>query len=399
MTNITITTEDFGTGALFPKRTVEVNGKSFSTPTKAIPIKDTQPNEVVSDLCRGVNELYASVDGEKIDSARKRTNNRFVRNLKTAYNKTRGEEVTFAFVSYKETTTLPVVHAEFLVDTLVRFSDALCVPMFPKLVGSVDNSAGPTDAHFQSFKKSVLRFLEQASQRYPEMPVIGMLPHLGWAFIDDMMDIYEAHNVKIYCLDFNRRKITADTQIKMISPLMESVANLGIEEQVVFYTMNLDKGTHDYALDARPAADIASIGLGFDIIGGRHIAPPGTKEMFESMGGENTFQLFDKDQFVYRDIPLEDLGNELPADASIPAEHIQKRIGASSDAAKYRLQRLINSEQMALGINMVREKIGTREAFNFVASKPGITSETVSAYENVRSSFDDARFQSGLSEF
>lgn len=397
--NTTIATEDFGTGALFPKRTVEINGKTFATPTKAIPVKDIQSNERITSLCRGINEVYASVDGEKIDSARKSTNNRFVRNLKTAYNKTEDGEITFTFVSYKETSTLPVVHAEFLVDTLSRFSDILCVPLFPKLIGSVDGSAGPIDPHFQSFKKNVLRFLEQASQQHPEMPVMGVLPHLGWEYIDDVMDIYEAHNIKMYCLDFNRRKITADTQIEMIRPLMESVANLGIEERTIFYAMNLDKGTYDYGLDARPAADITSIGLGFDIIGGRHVAPPGTKEVFESLNSENTFQVFDREQFVYRDVPIADLGEYLPADASMSANYIQQRIESSSDATKYRLQRLINAEQMAFGIDSVRKKIGTGEAFNFVTSKPGITPETIAAYESVRKSFDTARFQSGLGEF
>jgi hypothetical protein len=406
MTEFDITTESLGEDALFPSRTLRVNGKTARTPTKAIPVVDTREHEPVLPESRGVNELYQSVDDERLDKDLKRSQPQTVKKFRKAINKTQEGELNVAFIKYDEMKALPVVYADFLVAVQKQFSDFLTVPLLPQLARNIEpDENGLSDPRFGSYKKSILRFLEAAEEAAPDMPVMGVLPRLGWEYIDELMELYESHDVRAYCLNFDRTKPTAGAQVATVRPLMKSIANRGIENQVLFYGINIYPGYEDKALGARPAADLASVGMGFDIIGENHEPPRMPADVFEQMeeeGGSEQepieFRLFDKEEYLYRDLPLDELQDAFPADSALDVAHVVARARASPKNAKFRLQNLVNAEQMALATGRLRGEIESGSAYEHFTSKSGITASIADACEEVRADFDEGSGP-GLGEF
>jgi hypothetical protein len=129
------------------------------------------------------------------------------------------------------------------------------------------------------------------------------------------------------------------------------------------------------------------------------------EEAFEEMeseqgeDGEPEFRLFDKTDWVYRDIPISDLPDAFPDRTAFDAEGIAARVRRSPTNAKYRLQKLVNGEQKALAAKNLRDALESDQAYSQVIQKPGVTGQTQSAYEQARDSFDEERLQSGFGDF
>jgi hypothetical protein len=129
------------------------------------------------------------------------------------------------------------------------------------------------------------------------------------------------------------------------------------------------------------------------------------EEAFEDMeedqgeNGEPDFRLFDKDDWVYRDIPVSDLPDVFPEQTAFDVEGVATRVRRSPTNAKYRLQKLVNGEQKALAAKDLRDGLVSDQAYPQIIEKPGVTDQAQSAYEQTRDSFDEERFQSGVGDF
>ena len=404
MTDLKITTvNQFDSEGVFPLRTIRVNDKSVPTPTAAnLPAKHQGEDGDFHPDSRNVNELYKTASGSDLDKAMRDPNGgELNKGLQSQYKKTNDDELNVVFIKYKESSRLAAEHAVYLSDVMSAYSDLIAVPTMPKLVENVDPDNGISDPHYKRFKKSVVTFLNQVDQRHNEKPVMGIIPRLGWEFIDDLLGIYEDYGILAYAFDFQLRKTTTGQQLAMIQPLMQSIAARGIEENVLFYALNPARGGRVGGVNAIPAADIASFGLGFDIIGGRHESPNRPSEVYEQMEEESktNFRLFDREEWVYRDVPVSQLLEEFPEESGINPQRVVERVKRSPQNAKYRLQQLLNSEQQALAAKDLREELETGEAYSEVRNKMGVTSRTESAYKSVREGFDEERYQTGLGDF
>lgn len=405
MTDLQITTvNDFDTEGVFPLRTIRAGGKTIRTPAAANLPGKLQKREDVHPDSRGVNELYRTAGGDDIDEAMNDPDGgKLNRELASQFERTSDDELNVTFTKYTETSTLGPAHARYLVELHAKYSDVIAVPMMTKLVRNVED--GLSDPHYRSFKKSVVAFLNQAEELHPDKPVMGLIPRLGWEFIEDLMQVYEAHDVLAYAFDFNRCKVTTGAQLAMIRPLMQSIANRGVEEHVLFYAINPSPGVRNQTLGFRPASDIASFGLGFDIVGGRHVTPPMSEEAFEQMGDgqgedeEPNFRLFDRDEWIYREIPVSNLPEIFPEVSAFDATRVAARVRRSPENAKYRLQQLVNSEQQALAAADLRDELESGNAYSSVRRKRGVTEQAQEAFIEVREEFDEERFQTGLGEF
>lgn len=403
MTDLKITTvNEFDNGGVFPHRTIRVGDKAIRTPAAANLPGKLRQHESFHPESRGVSELYRTVGGDDLDEAmRDPEGARVNRDLESQYERVQDGELAVTFTKYTETQTLDPAHASYLVELHAAYSDIITVPMMPKLIGNIED--GLSDPNYRSFKKSVHAFLHQVEERYPEKPVMGLIPRLGWEFINDLLGVYQAHDVAAYAFDFDRCKVTTATQISMIRPLMQNIANRGIEEHSLFYAINPSPGVWDDNIEARPAADIASLGLGFDIVGGRHVAPKIDPEAFEDMEGDEDeeveFRLFDSQEWIYRDIPVSQLSEAFPETSAFDPDAVATRVRQSPSNAKYRLQHLVNGEQQALAAANLRTALESNDAYSTVTEKGGVTSQVESAFGTVREGFDAAREQSSLDEF
>lgn len=404
MTELKITTvNDFDQEGVFPHRTIRVGNKAISTPAAANLPGKLQEHEEIHPDSRGVNELYRTVGGDDLDEAMQKPDGGQINtDLKKQFEKTQNDELTITFTKYTETSTLGPAHASYLVELHAAYSDIITVPMMPKLVRNIEGDL--SDPNYRSFKKSVVAFLNQVEEHYPQTPIMGLIPRLGWEFINDLLGVYEAHDVMAYAFDFDRCKVTTGTQVAMIQPLMQSIASRGIEDHVLFYAINPSPGVKNQELGVRPASDVSSFGMGFDIVGGRHVAPRMSEDAFEEMEaeqGEETvkFRLFDRENWIYQDVSLDDLPQVFPKESAFDAERVVARVRESPNNAKYRLQHLVNGEQQALAAADLREELENGDAYSRIKEKRGVTDQTRTAFTKVRRKFDGERHQTGLHEF
>lgn len=343
-----------------------------------------------------MDEAVSNPEGGKITNAFEKTQA-----------KIQDDELSIAFVKYTESSTIPNVHADYLAEPIAHYSDFVTVPIFKELVSAINSDKTDlTDPAYQSLKESIRRFLSATEEKSFDRPIMGLIPRLGWKYINDLLQVYEEYNVRAFAFDFNRKKITTGTQIAMIRPLMEHIANRSIEEHVMFYALNPSPGVSIQSMESRPAADIASLGLGFDIVGGRHVTPPMPSEAFEDAEASKTgedglpdFRIFDKEEWVYRDIPLEDVPSEMPVDSGIAPERIVTRMQRAPQNEKYRLQKLVNDEQRALATNELENQLTSDKGFDYVKSKLGVTDRVEQHYGEVRSAFEAGQEQTDLDEF
>lgn len=404
MSQIKVKTESFGDDILTPLRRVEVGEVTVDTPTVAIDIKKTREHESVQENARGVNELHRSVNGQTLTQALRGGEDAIVKSLQRGYNKTREDELTVAFISYELTTPISESEAEYLCDVIASFSDVMTVPLMPELARTVDSENGVSDPAFRSYLESVKTFLDVAGRAAPKMPVMGVVPILGHEYTTELMDVYGREQVRAFCLNFDRTRITANAKVDIVRPMMNSIARRGIEESVLFYGINLDPGDRDDSLGGRPAADFAGLGMGLDIIGGSHVSPrmpPSAYEDAEAKSGEDTitFKLFDKDEWIYRDVPLDELSEVFPEDSSLDAEHVVERCRRSPKNALNRLQKVVNAEQKALAAGELHPEIEDGNLVEYLAKKKGVTPSTTASFQRVRGDFDSGLEQSGLDDF
>ena len=351
-----------------------------------------------------MNEIHRSVNGRTLTHALRRDEDAIVKSLQRGHNKTREDELTIAFISYELTTPISESEAGYLCDVIATFSDVMTVPLMPELARTVESENGTSDPAFQSYVKSVKTFLEVAERVAPELPVMGVVPILGHEYTTELMDVYGREQVRAFCLNFDRTRITANAKVDIVRPMMNSIARRGIEESVLFYGIKLNPGDRDDSLGGRPAADFAGLGMGLDIIGGSHVSPrmpPSAFEEGESESGEDTitFRLFDRSEWIYRDVPLDELPEVFPEDSSLDAEHVVERCRRSPKNALNRLQKIVNAEQKALAASELHPEIEDGNLVDYLAEKKGMTPSTTASFQRVRGDFDLGLEQSGLDDF
>lgn len=404
MTDLKITTvNDFDEGGILPLRTVR-RGDSvrIQTPTSANVIGKLNNHEELNPDSRGVNELYRTVGGDDLDEAMgKAGGGKINSDLQKQHAKTGAHELNITFTKYKEASTLSPPHAAYLVDFHAAYSDIITVPLMPKLVREINGDL--TDGNYRSLKKSIVAFLNQAEDRHPDLPVMGLIPRVGRVFVNDLLDLYEDYDILAYAFDFDRCKVTTGDQLSMVQPVMQNIASRGIEEHVLTYAINASAGRVDQDIGARPAADISAFGLGIDIVGGQHVPFRADAETFEEMEAsedeEVQFRLFDRKKWVYNDIPISDLPDHFPNESRFSAEQVVERVQNAPKNGKSRLQHVINGELKALAAADLRQNLTDGHGFDSIREKTGLTEQAANAFEATREEFDDERFQSGLGEF
>ncbi|RLM32577.1 hypothetical protein [Haloarcula sp. Atlit-120R] len=396
-----VTTESFSNNGLFPRRRLHVSDKTVDTPAKAIPVskrRDDDPE--LSDESTGVNEIYRTVDAQQLREERQGESDAIRSSLQRAVNKTNDGELNVVFLAFEETRALQQVEAEFIIDLLGTYSDVLVTPLQYKLARAVETDDEAETVPYQEYRTGVNTFIDTARKLQPEALIMGTVsPRLSWENVQDLMGVYERQEIYAYCLNMDRLKATSKRQVSVIEPMMRNIARRGIEEDVLFYGINLSAGSNDAELGMAPAADLAALGLGLDIIGECHVPPRRPPETFDDEEEETvTFELFDETSFARREVLLADLPQELPADSSFDPEYVVKE-GAQSKQKRRRLEKLVNAELMGQAATHLQSEIESGTAFQSVTSKRGVRPQTATAYQTVRDGFDDGQNQSGLDDF
>jgi hypothetical protein len=401
MAELEVRTDEFSDDLVAARRTIVGDGIRVETPTAAVQAKKLQKTEDVDPSVCGVQEVYRTFGDDDLTAASRGTNTQFIDDFANQAHDVEGM-LTAAFLRYTETGELSRSDAAMLVDILAAVGDFITVPLMPKtarLIGEDGTEDPHRDAAYQDYRTSVERLLEMAAERAPEMSVMGVLPMVGWTYMKDLFSLYDQHGVRMYCLNFDRSRITAGTKISMIRPLQRHIAEISREDDVVLYGMNMTAANHDDALGIQPADDFNGLGMGLDIIGGSHERLRGPSEMFEEMEGEETFKLFDRIQSGYRQLPPDQIAVAIPDNIEPDGEYIQRRVEAGTQSTRRRLEKVVNAQQKAHAADDVRDALNDDRAAEELADRVGVTQTTIEAFRQVRRSFDDGRSQSNLGDF
>ncbi|WP_181691358.1 hypothetical protein [Natronomonas sp. LN261] len=401
MTTFEIRTDYVSDDLVAARRTIVGDGVQVQTPTTAMQAAKLRKSDAVDPGVCGVQELYRTFGDDTLTELSRGTDTEFVDQLaKQAVEVP--DVLTVAFLKYTETDTLSPSDAALLVDILATTSDVITIPLMPKVaraVGEDERTGSSRDPAYRMYRESVERFLEAARERALNRPVMGVLPMVGWEYIRDLLPLYREHGVELFCLNFDRSRITAQSKVAMMRPLARHITRNNLEERVLLYAINLHHANRDATLGLRPGDDFCGFGMGLDVIGGMHESPNIPGDKFDEMEDSESFKLFDRIQRGYRDVPLDQLAAAIPDDLQLDGEFVQQRVEATGENTRRRYQKIINAEQMELAAKSVRHAMGTGTVQAELTDRVGVTDAAVQAILQVRQSFDDGSNQSNLGEF
>jgi hypothetical protein len=396
MPELKVTTPDgFGEDGIFPIKIVSVgedSEKSKRTPAGAIPIDRLSPDMDVHPQSRGFNEIHINIDrGDDIDSVEQE--------IELPMSFASADEISIVFSNYRdvvekgdgstEPTKLDSETTQWLVDTVSKYTDILPVPLFRELVYEIDEELRLQDPYFEMYLQSVVTFLNHVDEATTNQPIMGVIPiRLGREQITKLFDIYKRFQVDAFCIDMDRLKFTANSRLPTFYHIIYLLQNENLLEKSLIYLINAERGDFRTGNDTFPAADIASIGFGVDVIGGRRVGPRMADPDDEDTDievDESSFYIFDREKHIYRKMNLNDLHRRFPNSdmSAFDVEEVVNECRENPDN-RYQYQPLINSEQISLSAMQYRKGDYSGTKSEYIREKPGVTDGMVEKMADAR---------------
>lgn len=343
-----VTTTNVDSNTLSAEKDVSVDSKQLTTPVKALQVGKLQASEDVSDLARGVAEIYIKANSTALENSRIRSDWDNLRaNLNRQAKRANDDELVVPFVQYDTADKLAEKDAAEIARLETTYGDIVPVPLMTPLVNEADDGDGLSNESVLAIVKNTRTFLKAVDQLNIKKPVMGVIPPVSKALTRALLELYIENDLPAYCVDFNRRSPMARTQLDFIDkPLMETLETYGMRESSLLYAVNADESRRVNDNHETPGA-LYAYTLGFDIVGDVHLPPKLPSEVFEEMESTTNLRLFNADTLSVVEVAPEDLDNFLPAEAEIPVSRVRQRIASNTDE-KFRFEKLINAELIAL---------------------------------------------------
>lgn len=392
MAKLNVKVKDISESALFSHKKVQVGSNSFETPIKSIDIGHKTRKDPISDKARGMNEIWSSVDGEKLDKARGTMNDPI--GWQTALNKTKKDEFNLAFLNYRKAERVTDKNLKYMLDATYSASDIITTPVFNGFYSEID---GLDSKYWKLYKRNVERFVQRADNKNGK-PIMGVLPHLPWDFTEDLVNFYLDHGVRAFAFDFNARSVTAGSRItNMVAPLLTEIAQRDLQEDTFFYCLNASRGRRSGGKPFIPSKDYISLGAGFDVLGGKHTAinmPPDILE--KAQDSATKVRIFDREGYYYQDHRVgEELRENFPDDSELSVDRVIDRL-RSNDSAKYDYEPLINGEQQSFENKVLRTTIDENRVSEHLRGKDGVSQKEIDRLDTAKTSYKEGKNQKSL---
>jgi hypothetical protein len=398
---VEINTLDSSEVGLSFRRKVEFDSgdkkKELDTPVKAIPAAKLYNEDQISDDARGANEFYAQVDSESLETSRNEGEAVHHYGLEKQIRWSRSEEFDFSFLEYNDAHQITELEAYQMAGIQSNYSDFFIVPRQKKLYSGVNSENGVDDGWYQKLRNGTEFFLQACHEHGESLPIMGAIPPLDLPHLEDLINLYELYDVFAFYVDFNWDNHPAKPdQIARMGYLMRRIRNQRIHEDVLFYALNARKGDFDKDRGYTPAADFATVTMGFDILGGNHATPDWPKEVFEQIEMNENFQVYRPSIMGYLDSPLDRLERNLPDKSTLDTKETLAK-STTSDAIRRRIQKIVNAELQALNLVELREALEKGETDEYLDERH-VAGGLLDAGEAVREAFD-AGAQATLGEW
>lgn len=343
-----VITTDVDSDTLSAEKDVRTDSKQLSTPAKALQVGKLRTSENVSDLARGVAEIYIKANSTALENSRTRSDwENLGANLNRQYKRANDDELVVPFVQYDDQSDLAEEHAAEIAKLETTYGDIVPVPLMTPLVNAADDGDDLSNESVAAIVNNAETFLKAVDQLDIKKPVMGVIPPVSKECTEALLELYVEYDLAAYCVDFNRRSPMARTQLDSIDkPLMEMLETYGVRESSLLYAVNANESRRVTETHRTPGA-LYAYTLGFDIVGDVHLPPRLPPEVFEEMESTDELRLFDEDSLSVVEVSPDDLGAFLPAEAEIPVDRVRQRIASNTDE-KFRFEKLINAELIAL---------------------------------------------------
>lgn len=399
MSNLRVKVRSLDENTLSSHKKVNISSsRSFETPLKAIPIKNTSKKDRISTKARGFNEIYLKVDPSKLTDSKVEVKSSLKDNIRNSLNKAKKEEFNTIFISYEAIEPISEENIFYLADFIYSTSDFLTIPIMSKMREAIKKERrGIASKSFQRYLDQVEKFIEIYRQ-IDNKPILGVLPPLPWKFSRKIVDLYINREIRAFCFNFDGRTVTAEKQLlDMVTPLMRRVGMDNLREEVIFYSLNAHRGRKIQTIEGTPARDFISFGFGFDVLGDKHVSgnlPPSVYEKKKDQ--EPEFRIFDKREYIYNSYKYgSDLAKGIPDDTGLDKERI---LGNTDPYYRNRLSNLLIAEQQSKESNQLRPIIDEYRVLEHITEKEGVTEENLNDMKKTRKSFENEKMQTSLDE-
>lgn len=348
---------------LYRSTTLRVGGRSLETPLKALDLRKVATGLKLNPAAGGLNEIYKSVEVASLkklmtDHAAVQQWSAPIRSSKAKAD-SRGD-VSLVVLEVDSPRMKPK-ELEFLSDLAYSFTDVVVVPIVRDLRTHVQGPSSPALNDYLAFVENFLECVEALNNK----PVMGTLPRLAWEQCQQVIDVYRAFEVDAYCLDF-AGATPSGVDVLTLRPLLKRLKDDGLQDSTLLYALNAGTGKSNKSLPpgVSPAKDVLAYGFGFDVLGLKHMALKGPKEMFDKMAAQEPgVRLFDKDAYAYRRVPVNKVAGALPEDAAISATAFQ------GGANLPQLEAVVNMEQQAMEAARLRGVLARDELAGYLGGK------------------------------
>jgi hypothetical protein len=364
-------------------KTVRTAGKQIQTPVKALQVGKLRKDEEVIDDAHGLVEIYAKATGAHLSSSRAGSNV-LGKKLRGQAKRAEDDEIIVVFLEYDETSELSLEDAKEIAKLQSNYADILSVPLQSELTGNADNGDGLDAAEVRTLIANTRTYLAAIDELDIEKPVMGVFPSISRETTNKLLEIYTGADVDAFCVDFNRRTVTAQAQLnQVIRPLFNTLRRDERLGESFIYAVNLVN--KDYTgREVTSPEHLFAYTLGFDAVGDVHVAPDLPAEVFEGEV-EEEIKLFDLDERSYREVSTDDLEEYIPDETSLTASEIRRKIESRTDN-RYRLRKLLNVELLTLYLDSV-----TSSGSELLEELETAAAAVEADLEDVRSVADDVK--------
>jgi|GEM_PF-3721676 len=396
MSKLKIKVKNISDESLYTHKVVKVGSKKIESPIKSVSVQKMTKKDVISKPSRTINELYFKVGPNKLKESKVSFDSNIEKNLKTSVEDFNNENINVVFAEWNTDRPFSESELKYLADIIYSTSDILTTPLMPKILKSIkDDDVGLESKFFDYYKDNLREFIKTFRQ-IDGRPVMGTIPALPWAFTKQIIDIYLEKGVRAFCFNFNGRTVIAENQlVNMVTPLMRRIGEEDLVEDVFFYVLNAHRGRSPTGKEYIPAKDFMSFGFGFDVLGDKHVGlklPPNVIKKLDSE--EDTFKLFHRDQYVYRDYEFNDeLKRNIPSETGLDKDRIVNR-----PQDRYRLSRLLNTEQKLKETKILASTIEENRVVDYVNEKKGVTPKNIKNMQETKENLEEGQQQTSLKD-
>lgn len=355
--HIKISDSDYADDIFLKKQRVSIGGKTFQTPIKAIDAAHRRPDIKIKNEVKGLNEICRYFNEAKLNEYLTGARPESIINSKLSNTVQRAgsDEVTLTFIVYDSPQYPSERGVNFLMNLCYEYSDAIPLPLLPKLFKDKTSD-------FEQQLREYLGFMKQcidSVNRLNNKSILGVIPAIipSSSYVKDIVEFYYDNDITSFIIDYAGRtpKIAKTTMREFIIALKE----FDLLEKSFLYAINVTSGNMMQDAPVVKAVDLLSFGYGFDTLGDNHIRrtyPPAVAERMRRAAQERgtVFRLFNNGDYGYYKTPdLAMLEGIYPyTETSIPFSNFRTNTVKTRPS-----QILFNSERIGLEAIKYRQLI------------------------------------------